>query len=227
MTGSPSVILFDAKEHSHVTPYLAAIHASCITHDRTIATFLPPLSHDKLLSWWKSRIAEIADGSRVMFLLIDDTNSSGRIKGPEIMGVVMLYMPPSETGPFRCMVEKLLIRKNFRGRGGAKLLMSALEAEALNRQRTMLVRFSALHRRFRLVDTLFTAFGHGNWKPGRGSLQKTGIHRIREDPQLWHQPHGRAKGRHVLLQRYISAGVQRIIRRIDRPRENPNGTFIA
>ncbi|KAJ4164597.1 hypothetical protein LMH87_006265 [Akanthomyces muscarius] len=139
MSGSPSVILFDAKEHSHVTPYLAAIHASCITHDRTIATFLPPLSHDKLLSWWKSRIAEIADGSRIMFLLIDDVDPSERIKGPEIMGVVMLYMPPSETGPFRCMVEKLLIRKTFRGRGGARLLMAALEAEALNRQRTMLL----------------------------------------------------------------------------------------
>lgn len=144
MSDSASVILFDAKEHSHVTPYLAAIHASCVTHDRTIATFLPPLSHDKLLSWWKSRIAEIAEGSRVMFLLVTDMDTSERIKGPEIMGVVMLYMPPSETGPFRCMVEKLLVRKAFRGRGGARLLMDALEAEALNRQRTMLVRCSEL-----------------------------------------------------------------------------------
>ena len=143
------------------------------------------------------------------------------------MGVVMLYMPPSETGPFRCMVEKLLIRKTFRGRGGARVLMGALEAEALNRQRTMLVSFSDFHCRLRLVDRFFTAFGHGNRKPCRGCLQKTGIHRSGKDPQLWHQPHGRAQGRHVLLQRYISAGVQRIIKRIERPRVISNGIFVA
>ncbi|KAM3542422.1 hypothetical protein ARSEF1564_004640 [Beauveria bassiana] len=139
MSDSASIVLFDIKNHSHVTPYLAAIHGSCITHDRTIATFLPPLSHDKLLSWWKSRIAEIAEGSRVMFLLVDGMDLSGHIKGPEIMGVVMLFMPPSETGPFRGKVQKLLVHKRFRGRGGARLLMNALEAEALRRQRTLLL----------------------------------------------------------------------------------------
>ncbi|KAJ6786736.1 hypothetical protein PWT90_01992 [Aphanocladium album] len=139
MTESATVIIFDAKEHPHVTPYLAAIHASCITHDRTIATFLPPLSHEKLLSWWKERISEVADGSRVMLLLVNNMDPSGRVKGPEIMGVVMLFMPPSETGPFRCSVEKLLIHKSFRGRGGSRLLLNALEEEALKRRRTMLL----------------------------------------------------------------------------------------
>lgn len=139
MSESGTVIIFDTKEHAHVTPYLAAIHASCITHDRTIATFLPPLSHEKLLGWWKSRIAEVEDGSRVMFMLVNDLDQSGRVKGPEIMGVVMLLMPPSETGPFRCTVEKLLVHKNFRGRGGSRVLMNALEAEAAKRQRTLLV----------------------------------------------------------------------------------------
>ncbi|OAA61435.1 Acyl-CoA N-acyltransferase [Cordyceps fumosorosea ARSEF 2679] len=139
MAHSASVVLFDAKEHSHVTPYLAAIHASCIRLDRTIATFLPPLSHEKLLSWWKGRIAEISEGNRVMFLLVDNLEPSGRIKGPDIMGAVMMFMPWSETGGFRCMVEKLLIHTNFRGRGGARLLMNALEAEALKQHRTMLL----------------------------------------------------------------------------------------
>ncbi|KAJ2979258.1 hypothetical protein NQ176_g3360 [Zarea fungicola] len=139
MSESASVIFFDAKEHSHVTPYLAAIHASCITQDRTIATFVPPLSHDKLLSWWKERIAEVVNGVRLIFLLIKSADKSGLIRGPEIMGVVMLHMPLSETGPFRCMVEKLLVHKNFRGRGGARLLMNALEEEAFKRQRTLLL----------------------------------------------------------------------------------------
>ncbi|CEJ84514.1 hypothetical protein VHEMI03498 [[Torrubiella] hemipterigena] len=138
MAGKGVVLRFDPAEHSAAIPYLAAIHASCITQDRTIATFLPPLSHDKLLTWWKQRIAEINDGTRVMYLLLD-ADTTGKLKGPEIMGVVMLYMPPSETGPFRGIVEKLLVHKSFRGRGGARALMDALEADALERGRGLLL----------------------------------------------------------------------------------------
>ncbi|PNP51940.1 hypothetical protein THARTR1_07149 [Trichoderma harzianum] len=137
---APGVVVpFDISLHSHLTPYLAAIHASCITHDHTIATFLLPLSHEKLLSWWKERIAETNDGRRLMLLLVSELDPSGRIKGPELIGVVMLWMPYSETGSFRGYVEKLLIHKHHRRKGGARALMSALEAEARNRGRTLLL----------------------------------------------------------------------------------------
>lgn len=141
MTDSGTVVQFSTADHSHLTPYLAAIHASCITHDRTIATFLPPLSHEKLLAWWKERIAEVKEGNRLIFLLASEVEAGSRLKGPEVMGVVMLLMPPSETGPFRCVVEKLLIHKSFRGRGGARALIDALEKEASSRGRTMLVSY--------------------------------------------------------------------------------------
>ena len=52
----------------------------------------------------------------------------------------MLSMSSSETGPFRGVVEKLLVHKGFRNRGGARTLMSALETEATKRGRTILVR---------------------------------------------------------------------------------------
>lgn len=145
-----TVLPFDPKAHAHLTPYLAAIHASCITHDRAIATFLPPLSHEKLLSWWKERIAEVNDGKRRIWILVGEsshdaptltaTAPTGRPKGPEVMGVVMLAMPYSETGPFRGAVEKLLIHKSWRGKGGATALMAALEADAVKLGRTTLVR---------------------------------------------------------------------------------------
>lgn len=141
MANTGVVLLFEPKQHSHLTPYLAAIHASCITHDRTIATFLPPLSHEKLLTWWKERIAEVNDGSRLIWILLSELDASGRPKGPEVVGVVMLYMPYSETGSFRSIAEKLLIHKNFRGRGGARALMGVLEIEAANRQKTTIVSF--------------------------------------------------------------------------------------
>lgn len=139
MSGPGIVIPFSSAEHSHLTPYLAAIQASCITHDRAIATFIPPLSHEKLLSWWKERIAETNDGRRLILLLVDELEAGGRVHGPEVMGVVMLWMPHSETGPFRGFVEKLLIHREFRRKGGARALINVLEAEAATRGRTLLV----------------------------------------------------------------------------------------
>ncbi|KAG6039531.1 hypothetical protein E4U41_002501 [Claviceps citrina] len=159
-----TVLPFSPKQHSHLTPYLAALHASCIVHDRTMATFLPPLSHEKLLAWWKERIAEVVDGKRLIWMLVakpdaeadasagaagtrtgtrtgtEPAATTGRkLKGTEITGVVMLCVPHSETGAFRGRVEKLLVHKSFRGRGGARALMGALEAEALSMGRTLLV----------------------------------------------------------------------------------------
>lgn len=139
MSSAGIVLPFHSKQHSHLTPYLAAIHASCITHDRTMATFLPPLSHEKLLTWWKERIAEVNDGKRHIWILVTDIDATGKLKGPEVMGVVMLSTPYSETGAFRGYVEKLLIHKNCRGKGGARALMEALETEASSLGRKMLL----------------------------------------------------------------------------------------
>ncbi|TQS31532.1 hypothetical protein Golomagni_08183 [Golovinomyces magnicellulatus] len=135
----PFVVEFDPEQHEHVTPYLAAIHASCITHDGTVATFLPPLSDAKITSWWKARATEIGSGDRLIWLLINKADSSEGFTGAEVMGVVMLQMPVTETGPFRGNIEKLLVHHNFRGRGGATLLMRALESEAIKRGRTKLM----------------------------------------------------------------------------------------
>ncbi|CAH0048807.1 unnamed protein product [Clonostachys solani] len=155
-SSSSSVILFTPGQHTPLIPYLAAIHASCITHDRTIASFIPPLSHEKLLAYWKDRIAEVSAGTRLLLLLVraDDndpaTTSNGLLfhhnhnhnpavpKGTHVMGIVMLDMPPSETSSFRAVVEKLLIHPSYRARGGATALVDALEREAVERGRTML-----------------------------------------------------------------------------------------
>ncbi|KAK2606072.1 hypothetical protein QQS21_003467 [Conoideocrella luteorostrata] len=139
MSRTGAVLLFDPKQHSVLTPYLAAIHASCITKDRVVATFLPPLSHEKLLSWWKGRIAEVSEGKRLIWILVAEMDASERPRGPDVMGVVMLSIPSSETGAFRGYVEKLLVHKTFRGRGGARALMEALEGEASSRGRNVLL----------------------------------------------------------------------------------------
>ncbi|CAG9997792.1 unnamed protein product [Clonostachys byssicola] len=146
---SSSVILFTPGQHTPLIPYLAAIHASCITHDRTIAGFIPPLSHEKLLAYWKDRIAEVSAGTRLLLLLVradDSTDPANGLldhhlavpKGTNLVGIVMLDMPPSETSSFRAVVEKLLVHPSYRARGGATALVDALEREAVKRGRTML-----------------------------------------------------------------------------------------
>jgi GNAT superfamily N-acetyltransferase len=151
------VLRFVPSQHGHLVPYLAALHASCITHDRTMATFLPPLSHEKLLAWWKERIAEVNDESRAIHILVKEMDSSGRLKGPEIMGVVMLSMPYSETGSFRGIVEKLLVYKQWRGKGAARVLVAALEEDAAQRGRNLLVslRLYQTHMHVKRTSTLY------------------------------------------------------------------------
>lgn len=169
-SSSSSVILFAPGQHTPLIPYLAAIHASCITHDRTIASFIPPLSHEKLLVYWKDRIAEVSAGTRLLLLLVradendpaTTTSANGLLdnhhhpavpKGTNLVGIVMLDMPPSETSSFRAVVEKLLIHPSYRARGGATALVDALEREAIKRGRTMLVSgcfFFLFKRRTRL-----------------------------------------------------------------------------
>nr|RBQ93549.1 hypothetical protein FVER53263_06139 [Fusarium verticillioides] len=174
-------------QHGHLIPYLAAIHASCITHDRTIAEFLPPLSHEKLLAWWKERIAEVADGKRLIFILLNDCEPGARPNGSDVVGVVMLNMPSSETGPFRGVVEKLLVHKAFRGRGGARTLISALEAEATKRGRTIL-----------LLDT-------ETGSPAEEVYKKLGYVELGQIPKYGLSPNGELKGgtffwKHLTLQ---------------------------
>lgn len=139
MASPGTVLAFTPSQHTHLVPYIAAIHASCITHDRTMATFLPPLSHEKLLTWWKERIAEINDGTRLMYMLVSDLGEDARPRGTEVMGVVMLSFPFSETAQFRATVEMLLVHKNFRRKGAARALMSVLEQGATQRGKTTLV----------------------------------------------------------------------------------------
>ncbi|KAH6692412.1 acetyltransferase [Plectosphaerella plurivora] len=136
---SPTVYLFSPTDHTSLIPYLAALHAQCITHDRTMATFLPPLSHDKLLAWWKDRIAEVTAGTRLMLILLEEDVPGSKPKGTDLVGVVMLSLPTSETGAMRGFIEKLLVHTRFRQRGAARTLMARLELEAAKRGRTVLM----------------------------------------------------------------------------------------
>lgn len=140
MHGTAKATVFDPAAHSHLTPYLAGLHAQCITRDLMIGSFLPPLTNDKLLNWWKDRIAETKSGVRVIILLLNEAEPGPKVKGEDLVGVAMLATPHSETSPFRARVESLLVAAKYRGRGGSVTLMNAIHGQATLKGKTLLVR---------------------------------------------------------------------------------------
>lgn len=139
MRGSAQATLFDPAVHSHLTPYLAGLQAQCITSDLMIGSFLPPLRNDKLLNWWKDRIAETRAGTRVIILLLNEAEPGAKVRGEDLVGVAMLATPHSETSPFRARVESLLVATKYRRRGGSVALMNAIHGQATLKGKTLLV----------------------------------------------------------------------------------------
>ena len=126
--------LYNPLTHQYLLPNIARLHAACITTDYTLLTFLPPLSHDKILASWKECHSQVEAGTRVIVVqLTGDPDLS------EVAGVVSLYMPETETGSHRSEVGRLLVSPEFRKRGLARGLMRVLEDVAREKGRWMVV----------------------------------------------------------------------------------------
>ena len=154
-------IVFDPKNptHSNYISSIATLHATCITTDKTILTFLPPLSHPKIVNWWTDLAKQTAGDSPERFIILclvfkdgsssvddnvenrdGDGDGDGDEEGEEeVAGVVMLHSSFSETGSFRGSVEKLIVSPDHRNRRVGSRLMRRLEAVARERGKTILV----------------------------------------------------------------------------------------
>jgi GNAT superfamily N-acetyltransferase len=129
--------IYSPQTSTNLIPSIARLHATCITTDHTLATFLPPLSHDKILASWREWSSQVEAGTRVIVVQLtggDDPDSK-----EEVAGVASLYMPETETGAHRCEVGRLLVSPEFRKRGLARKMMAVLEDVARERGRWMVV----------------------------------------------------------------------------------------
>lgn len=133
----PQPILYDPNRHCHLLVQIASIHAACIINDNQLASFLPnsdgSLDHEKMLAYWQSRSEDVKRGLRFFVLQFTDLEET------EVAGYGCLYMPPSETGPFRGEVEKLMVSPHHRFKGVARQVMEKLEREAVRRGRWLIV----------------------------------------------------------------------------------------
>jgi ribosomal protein S18 acetylase RimI-like enzyme len=137
-----TLTILDPTKHTHLLHEFVAIHHACIIQDFTQPTFLPPLQPEMTLRWWQARVDEVIEGTRTIVFATPSSLNGQDARGEVVAGVVMLSKPPSETGPFRGVVEKLLVSPIFRRRGVARALMMKLEEAGREAGRTLLVSFT-------------------------------------------------------------------------------------
>ena len=91
--------------------------------------WIPPLSEESAEDYWRSRIAEIGVGSRVLLLAWE---------GETIVGSAQLGLEQRENGNHRAEVQKVMVHTDYRRRGVAEQLMQMLEECAIQHKRSFL-----------------------------------------------------------------------------------------
>jgi acetyltransferase len=92
--------------------------------------FRPPLAEPEALAYWRSVIAAIRDGSRVLLVATD---------GKVVQGSVQLALETRANGNHRAEAIKLFVHRRARRRGLAKALMAEMESSARKLGRTLLL----------------------------------------------------------------------------------------
>jgi acetyltransferase len=92
--------------------------------------FLPPLKHEDALAYWQNIFQEMAMGERDLLVVMD---------GNQVAGSVQLAYVLKPNGRHRAEVQKLLVHTRFRRQGLGHSLMLAVETQARQRKRSLLV----------------------------------------------------------------------------------------
>ena len=93
-------------------------------------SFMHPLSSEDATAFWSRSLIAAAREERVIF---------GAWERDRLVATVTLLLDCPPNQPHRAEIAKMMTRVEARGRGAATALMNAAEAEAVRRERTLLV----------------------------------------------------------------------------------------
>ena len=129
MTGAVEIITLDAPVSDAALDQLSAVLVDCVAGGASVSFMAPFLANDGL-AFFRKVAASVASGETVLIAAQFD----GHIVGSVQLG---LDTPPNQ--PHRADVKKMLVHRAARNRGIGAMLMAAVEEEARNRGRWLLV----------------------------------------------------------------------------------------
>ncbi len=119
------------EEAAAVLEGLVEVLVDCVNRGTgTSISFYPPLDPKRAEKFWQEKLADLATGKRIL-LVARETH--------RIAGTVMVEFMSTDNQPHRGEVQKLLVHGDFRRRGLATALMTAVEEASLEAERTLLV----------------------------------------------------------------------------------------
>ena len=121
--------LLDESETRARMGELADVLADCVAGGASLG-FMVPYGSADALPFWGGVAASVGEGATLLFA----AEREGRIVGTVQVGIRQM---PNQ--PHRADVKKLLVMESERGRGLARALMTAAEAEAARHGKTLLV----------------------------------------------------------------------------------------
>jgi GNAT superfamily N-acetyltransferase len=108
---------------------LAAVLADCVVGGASVS-YMAPFTHDQAREAFQAMAAEVDRGRRRLLAAFAGDRLVGTVQ-------VILALPPNQ--PYRAEIAKLLVHREARNRGVARLLMERADAEARAEGKTLLV----------------------------------------------------------------------------------------
>lgn len=164
MTEAVTVRRLDAGSFPQALTALTNILVDCVQGGASVG-FMQPMTSEKGARFWNSVAHDVENGGRIV-LVAEDADGA-------IVGTVQLVNASPENQPHRADVAKMLVHSSARRRGVARRLMHALEVEAREIGRTVLV-----------LDTV-------TGSAAEGLYQRAGWQRVGDIPDYALMPDGR------------------------------------
>ncbi|PJG60500.1 GNAT family N-acetyltransferase [Aeromonas cavernicola] len=112
-----------------IKPALITLLQDCVASGASVG-FLPPLAEAVALEYWQGIEAELAAGSRRLWVAFEQH---------QLVGTLQLALCGKANGRHRAEVEKLMVHSQARGKGVGRALMATMEQGARDAGRTLLV----------------------------------------------------------------------------------------
>ena len=158
------IIQVNKENADEVLGGLVDVLVDCVNRGSGISiSFWPPLDPARAEKFWRDKLADVAEGRRILMVAREDGRVAGTVQ-VELMGM--------DNQPHRGDLQKLLVHGDFRRRGLATDLMQAVEEACLAIGRTVLV-----------LDTLRDS-------PAETLYHQLGWHEVGEVPCYVRGPNG-------------------------------------